>query len=304
MECLLCETPDGMKQPILEQEEYVEQEYFFRVYRERMEDKIPSQEILQIIHEEVLATTKLPVVIEFLLGEMMLKGRISDGMAMLPHYFAPFQTFVMSRAEQDDSKFDQHTALQVLEREAQYRAAPALPTGLFIFQFECIARNRLGYDQGMQAMSQDPMYDQEWTDWILKARLRLGSTDFGDLIYFKSEYYLDDRRRRDHQADLSHIHPLFGINEGRIAKANRGKDPLFMFAALQRHLGYPVVPRPKPKPIGPIIHPQLEQRLHQLEMRLKLLELETRDELDLSKFYVHPPPPPSDDNQPFDGEPT
>ena len=29
---------------------------------------------------------------------------------------------------------------------------------------------------------------------------------------------------------------LFGAQEGRIAKAHRGKDPLFLFAALQRHL--------------------------------------------------------------------
>ena len=37
---------------------------------------------------------------------------------------------------------------------------------------------------------------------------------------------------------------LFGEKEGRIAMANRRKDPLYLFSALQRHLGYPSVPRP------------------------------------------------------------
>ena len=37
--------------------------------------------------------------------------------------------------------------------------------------------------------------------------------------------------------------PLFGEKEGKIAKASRGRDPLFLFAALQRQLGYPEVPR-------------------------------------------------------------
>ena len=34
--------------------------------------------------------------------------------------------------------------------------------------------------------------------------------------------------------------PLFAEKEGKIAKANRGRDPL-LFAALQRQLGYPEV---------------------------------------------------------------
>ncbi len=40
--------------------------------------------------------------------------------------------------------------------------------------------------------------------------------------------------------------PLFGDKEGRIALANRHKDPLLLFAALERHLNYPTVPRPQP----------------------------------------------------------
>ena len=38
---------------------------------------------------------------------------------------------------------------------------------------------------------------------------------------------------------------LFGEKEGKIARANRGRDPLYLFSALQRQLGYPEVPRPR-----------------------------------------------------------
>lgn len=279
-----------MAAPHLEREEYIEQEYCFRVYRERLEEKIPSQEILSTIAEEVLATTRLPTALEFLRGEMMLTGRISDGMARLPHYFRPFQTFVMTRAEEDRSKFDQQTALEVLEREAKYLAGGPDPAGLFIYQFECIARNRLGYHDGMQAVADDPFYDEDWSAWIRRTRMELGSADFADLIYRRSRQFVDDRRRRTGDAGFEPSLPvLFGGSEGRIANANRGKDPLFMFAALQRQLNYPTVPRPSRKLESDPIHPAVENRLQRLEKRLKLLELETRDEIDLSQFYAKPP---------------
>lgn len=66
-----------MSTPPLDREEYVEQEYFFRVYRERLLESVPSQEILQTIHEELLATTRLPLAIDFLRAEILHHGRIS-----------------------------------------------------------------------------------------------------------------------------------------------------------------------------------------------------------------------------------
>ncbi len=279
-----------MSAPFLDREEYIEQAYFFRVYRERLEKSVPSQEVLKTVAEEILATTKLPMAIEFLKGEILHTGKISDGMARLSHYFTPFQTFVMSRAEAERSRFHQSIALEILQREAEYLAETPTPAALFIYQFECIARNRLGYDRGMAAIAEDPLYNEEWREWILKTRLRLGATDFGDLIYYRSGHYVEERRRATGRDLYQPSHPvLFGVQEGRIAKANRGKDPLYMFAALQRQLGYPSVPRPKPKPTGPVIHPALELRFQRLENRLKLLESEVKGELDLSQFYAEPP---------------
>src|SRR6516165_6895373 len=271
-----------MRAPLLEREEYVEQAYFFRVFRERLDENVPAQEILSTIHEEILSTTKLPMAIEFLKGEILHTGRLSPGMGHLSHYFTPFQTFVISRAEEDRSRFDQKTAFDVLRYEAHYRAGSPAPAGLFTYQFESISRNKLGYDRGMEAMALDPMYDVVWSDWIMRARLQLGAVDFADLMYVFSEEFVNERRRSSGDASFQPPQAiLFGAKEGRIAKANRGKDPLYMFAALQRHLGYPAVPRVRPQVGAEKEIPALIAKMAQMEKRLQLIESEMKGNLDL-----------------------
>jgi len=270
---------------MLPREEYIEQAYFFRGFRERIDNGVPSQDIFDTLAEEILATTKLPMAIQFLKGEILHQGTMGKGMSLLGHYFSPFQAFVITRSEDNSSKFEQRIALQILERQAEYLADKPTPAGLFIFQFECLARNRLGYDFGMEAIAADPMYNDDWKTWIGKVRLQLGMTEFADLIYFRSETYLEERRRRMGDPTLAPSNPvLFGAQEGRIAKANRGKDPLYMFAALQRQIGHPAAPRSPPRSSAPLFHPALEARLHRLESRLQLLEAETKGELDLTRF--------------------
>lgn len=276
--------------PVLDREEYIEQAYFFRTFRERLAEGVPAQEILGSLREEILATTKLPMAMDVLRGEVMLKGRMSEGMAALPHYFTPFQTYVVSKAEADRAKFDQLIALEILEREAAYRSGQPTCAGLFVFQFECLARNRLGYEKGMTAIAADPFYDANWKDWILKTRRRLGAHEFSDMIYYRSEYFVDERRRRTGNPNYRPGAPvLFSLQEGRIAKAHRGRDPLFLFAALQRQLGYPAVPRAKRADEENKLPPHLELRLQRLEKRIALLEAEQKGKLDLSEFYVRPP---------------
>ncbi len=286
-----------MPTPLLDRDEYIEQAYFFRVCRERVEENSPAQEVLLGVKEEILATTRLPLAIDFLLGELNHAGRMGDGMARLSHYFAPFQTFVVQHAEEETSRFDMRIALRILEHEAQYRAEESpTPQALFVYQFECVARNRLGYDAGMQAIAGDPLYDAHWRDWIMKIRRELGMTDFADLVYLRSQQRVEDVRRRTGDAEYVPSYPiLFGIQEGKIAKANRGKDPLYMFAALQRHLGYPRVPRPKPPRTTPLFEPQVELRFQRLEAKLAMLEAEGHGKMDLSKFYVNPPAFPEDE---------
>jgi hypothetical protein len=256
------------------------------VYRERLLESVPSQEILQTIHEELLATTRLPLAIDFLRAEILHHGRISGAMTRLAHYFAPFQAFVIRCSEEDESRFEQLTALRILELEARYRARSPGMAGLFIYQLECIARNRLGYTDGLKAMSDDPLYSDDWRRWILRLQSELGTLELAELIYRVSEHFYTRRATgRSKQADADRGLVLFGEQEGRIARANIGRDPLYLFAALQRHLGYPSVPKSVVNDDNERLPKALEVRLQKIEQKLKILEMETKGGLDLSRFY-------------------
>jgi hypothetical protein len=138
----------------------------------------------------------------------------------------------------------------------------------------------------MTAAAGDPFYNEEWRDWILKIRRQLGTVDFADLIYLRSQQRVEEIRRRTSDAGYVPSFPiLFGVQEGRIARANKGKDPLYMFAALQRQLGYPAVPRPRPPRSSPLFDPPVDMRFQRLEARIALLEQEGKGMLDLTKFY-------------------
>ncbi|MCR9201077.1 MAG: hypothetical protein NXI04_20755 [Planctomycetaceae bacterium] len=265
-------------------EEYIEQEYFFRVYRERLQESVPSQEILKTIHEEILSTTQLPMAIDFMRAEILHTGRISDAMSRLSHYFTPFQAFVIGQAEEDVSRFDQITGLEILEREAKYRAGEPTMAGVFVYQFECIARNRLGYDRGLAAMSQDPLFTDRWQKWIRSLRTELGAFELSELVFRQSGHFRQLREKKTGQSAADEPEPLFGAQEGRIAKANIGRDPLYFFAALQRQLAYPSVPL-STKAFDETLPGFLEQRLAKIEQRLKIIELEQKGGIDLTRFY-------------------
>jgi hypothetical protein len=277
---------------MLEHEEYVEQAYLYRSLSERLPQNLPMQECLRQVKEELLASAKLPMAVDYLRTELEHTGLISPAMGRLKHYFAPFQTFIMQEAENERGRFDLRVALEILRSEAEFRAAGASPQGLLVFQFEILCRNRLRYDQGFTAMADDPMYDADWREWILILRRQVGIIDFADLVYVRSEYYQQRREARAGEPLPPEKPVLFGEKEGKIAWANRQKDPLFLFAALQRHLGYPMVPRPKPFDDSPQVIPAMQRRIERLEQRLKLLEEEQRDgTFDITKFYGSSRPP-------------
>ena len=270
---------------MLDREEYIEQTHLFRVYRDRIEQNTPAQEILASVRDEILTTTKLPMAIDFLAGELSLHGRVSEGMRQLGHYFSPFQTFIMSKAEEEGARFDIRVALAILEQLAEYMSGQPNAPGLFMYQFECLARNRLGYDFGIEAVAKDPFYYAEWKEWIMKIRPQLGMTDFAELLYGRSQHRVVELRRQQNDPEYLPSYPiLFEAQEGRIAKANIGKDPLYMFAALQRQLGYPKVPRPALSRTSALFEPQVEQRFQRLEARVSLLEQEAKGGLDLTQL--------------------
>jgi hypothetical protein len=279
----------------LAREEYVEQAYFFRTLRERMLQNMSTQELLGAIRQELLATTHLPHAIDFMASELRLTGGFATAMAKLPHYFTPFQAFVVAEAERSEGKFDFRVGLEILEREAEYRANNASPQGIFFYQFEAICRNRLGYERGLDAVAGDALYDQDWRDWIFIVRQQIGLIDLSDLIYIRSDLYR--KRQEQHQEqnenaadgtgpEKKRAPSLFGEKEGRIAMANRRKDPLYLFAALSRHLGYPTVPRTLPEDSSRFLVPALQRRIERLESRIKLLEEETRGGINISRFYA------------------
>jgi len=285
----MSEETSTLKSP-LPREEYIEQVHLFGVLGERLADNMPAQEALAALREEVLATTKLPMAIDFLLAELKHQGILAVGMQQLAHYFTPFQCYVMGEAENDRGRFDLWVGLQILTREAQYRAEVDTKTeislaGLFLYQFEALCRNRLGYDEGLEAIAADPSYDATWRDWILTVRRQIGIVELSDMIYVRSEFYIDKMSQLDPTQTADRSLLLFGRQEGRIAWANRKKDPLLLFAALHRQLGYPQVPRSKQVDPEQRLLPTLARRVEHLEGRLKLLEEEQRGGIDLERFY-------------------
>lgn len=269
------------KTALLEPEEYIEQAYFFRVLRERLDQGVSTQDLLKSIAQELLSTTKLPMAVEFMATELRYTGVFSTAMSRLSHYFTPFQTFVIAEAEREDGRLDFRVALEILEKEAEYRGKGGNTQGVFLYQFETLCRNRLGYDKGLEALAQDPIYDENWREWILSLRRQVGLIDIADMIFVRSEYYEKLKGETGKPA-------LFGEKEGRIALANRRKDPLYLFSALSRHLGYPSVPRPKKEEAIVQNYYNLMRKVEQLERRLKLLEEEHRGGIDITQFYVKP----------------
>jgi hypothetical protein len=273
--------------PILDREEYIEQVYFFRAMRERSAENVPTQTVLEQLPQELLSITRLPIAVEFLATEIKHTGLLSSGFAKLPHYFTPFQTYVLCATEEERSRFSIDIAFLILEREAQYRAGKPTPAGLFVYQFEVLSRNRLGYDEGLVRMKGDAFYDDHWREFLDMTRRQIGVVDFGDLVFVRSELYVREQRRQRPDY-VPPAEPLFGEKEGKIARANRGRDPLYLFAALQRQLDYPEVPRARPKddPLTQIA--QLRDKVRQLEQRLHLVEGEVRGQVDLSEFIKKP----------------
>lgn len=270
-------------------EESIEQAHFFATLAERLSGNVPAQEVLQSLREEVLATTKLPLAIDYLLSELRHAGVMGTAMAKLGHYFTPLQAYIVGEGENERGRFDLRIGLEVLSREAAYRGgigsdrghAPTLQ-GLFFYQFEVLCRNRLGYDRGLEAVAGDPAYPDAWRDWILAVRHQVGLIDIADLIYVNSEHA---RERGGRSGGIA----LFGVQEGRIALANRTKDPVYLFNSFHRQLGYPEPPRPEVAEEPESAIPQMARRMEQLEKRIQLLEDEQRGGFDLTKFYEGPP---------------
>ena len=260
-------------------EEYIEQTFFFETFRSRIEEGYSTQEFLTAIRSELLATVQLPRAIEFLLTDMKHTGLLAPAMRHIVHYFTPFQTFVIAESEREESRFDFRIALEILAREAKYRSETPPIQGLFFYQFETICRNRLGYDRGLEMLIHNDVYDDDWKEWLTILRRQIGLVDLAEMIFYRSDFY----QMKNTEANVV---PLFGEREGRIAFACRQRDPVFLFSALSRHLGYPSVPRLQRRTDEENLVPLLQRRVEQLENRLQLLEEELRGGVNLNRFVL------------------
>ncbi|MEZ6105274.1 MAG: hypothetical protein R3B96_03975 [Pirellulaceae bacterium] len=208
-------------------------------------------------------------------------------MRRLGHYFTPFQTFLVESAEDERSRFGLLTCLNALRYDAELRAKSPPPATQFFYQFETLSRCRLDYQNGLLAMGGDPSYDEAWRQWLSLVRRQVGLIDLADLVYVASEHYVDVQQRRGVGGPKASEHVLFGTKEGRIAAGQSAQDPVFLFEALQRQLGYPKVPKleARTENAGEQLQ-RLSRRLERIEFRLKLLEDEQRSSgIDLSQFY-------------------
>jgi len=184
---------------LLPSDEYIEQAHLFASLAKQVllepELQQPLQVLLQWLKQEVLATAKLPMAIDYMIAELKHVGTISTAFAKLPHYFSSFQTYLISEAESESGRFDVWQAFRILQQDALLRAKPISPNAMFFFQFETLCRNRLSYDYGIEAMSRDVFYDKVWSEWILTVRHKIGIVDLTDLVYVHSAHYVENETR-------------------------------------------------------------------------------------------------------------
>lgn len=277
---------------VLDAEEYIEQTHLFDSILRQSENPEQAsqalQETLVWLKQEILATTKLPMAIDYLIAELKHVGTIGTAMSKLGHYFTGFQTYLVAQSEDDRGRFDFWQAMRILKQEAILRSKSVSSNTLFFFQLEVLCRNRLSYDYGIAAMAQDPVYDERWKKWILAIRHKIGMVDLADLIFVHSQHAADIQKSQGNSFDPDWI--FFGEKEGRIALANRKRDPLFFFSSIQRHLKYPPAPRLTIKQDFTQRFAKLERIIERLESRVKFLEQEQKTQgIDLSQFYEKKP---------------
>ncbi len=283
---------------MLDREEYIEQAHFFRTLKSRIEEGIPTQDLLSSVQEEILATTKLPMALDFMAGELKMQGVFGTAMAKLPHYFTAFQSFVVGEAERVQGQFDLRLAAGNPGSRSQLSSRGSYSAGLVSVSI----RVDRPQSPGLRRRS-----DRDGAGSDLRRRLarmdldrpaasRLGRHCRPDLRSQRpppgTARATGESGRRpaaggfvpDHARDVSRL-------------ANRRKDPFLLFAALHRQLGYPEVPRRQPIDQTPEIIPGLLRRVERMETRLKLLEEEQRGGIDISRFYG-PVPPEQTDNAP------
>ncbi len=230
---------------VLDREEYVEQAYFFRTFRERVADNLPTQDVLATLDQEILTTTRLPMAVQFLATEIKHTGLLATGFERLHALLHPVPGVRRPPGRGGEA------AVQHGDRPARPGAGGHLPGQ----QADPAGAVRLPVrDDLPQPARLRRRADRDERRPVLRRRLegvpgdrsarQVGVVDFADLVYYGRSSRSSSSGGGTRTFEPS-VPMLFGEKEGKIAKASRGRDPLFLFAALQRQLSYPEVPRTK-----------------------------------------------------------
>ena len=244
---------------MLNREEYIEQAYFFRILVERIEENVPLQELFRSLKDEVLSTTKLPLAIDYLLNEMKLSGYFAPAMARLAHYFTRFQTYIIEAAEDERGRFDMRVALQILRFLAEFMQKSPNCQSVFLYQFEVLCRNRLGYDEGLAAMAEDPVYPPEWSEWIQNVRREIGILGLADMIFVRSEHYLQQQSRLQGKPVAAHGAGAFPGKGGQ----DRAGKPAQRSASAVCSVATPIGLSPRPPARTPRFSPRDDPPTHE-----------------------------------------
>ena len=269
---------------MLSREEYVEQAYFFQTLRERMQQDMATQDLLDAIGQEILATTMLPLAVQFMADELRLTGGFATAMARLPHYFTPFQSYVVREAEKADGRFDFRIALEVLQREVDIA-----PGRLAAGHLSLPVRGALPQPARLRSGARGRGRRSD-----LRRRLagvdpdgpppgRVGGFRRHDL---RPQRAVSQAAQEGREAD-----PL--RREGRPDRAGQpaqGSLVSVLRPAAPPGLSHRAASRPEDTQRYAL--PALERRLDRLETRLRLLEEDMRGGINLPRFYVEKPEKP------------
>ena len=211
---------------MLERDEYIEQAYLFRSLLERMDENASVQDLLRSIREEILSTTNLPKAIDFLTAELKLTGALSDGMSRSATTSRRFRPTSWAKRSAKEASSISAPRWKCSGSKPAFRGEGSDAAGLVRLSVRIVARNRLGYDRGLEAMSRDPIYDDAWREWILNVRRQVGIVDFADLLYVRSEHFSKQRKAQGLDGEGREQADPVRRERRRIALAHRRKDPL------------------------------------------------------------------------------
>jgi len=232
-----------------------------------------------------LSLTRLPLAIQFLATELKHTGLLSSGFARLPHYFAPFQAFVIRQSEEEKRRFALETALLILGAGKRNiaRASRRRPASSFT-SFEVLSRNRLGYDQGLQAMQADPFYAEAWQKYVEMVRRHVGVVDFADLVYLRSQFYVLEQQPAGPPTMSRRWSHCSARRRARSPKRIAAGTLCICLPPCSAKLGYPEVPKPQPRddPGEQSRKPSPPSR--ELEMRASCSRRSNEGQVDLSPF--------------------